>query len=215
MIEQFAFDTLSWAAPLSQTRYHWIYYFIPGVLVYEFIDYVLHRFAHRLPWLWRLHAVHHSDTRVDATTAHRHHPLEVIVNSFLGTPFLVLLGVPIMVAIWHPLIRMLLIAFNHSNTLLPDYLDKPLSYIVATPNFHRVHHFSERQYTNSNYGTIISIYDHLFGSARFLSKAELEIRELGLEYFREDKENKPLGLLASPLSTAFNSSDRVRTTNNN
>lgn len=214
-IAEFFHNTFGWIAPLNKTQYHWLIYFIPGIFAYELIDYVLHRFAHRLPWLWRLHATHHSDTKIDATTAHRHHPLEIVVNSFLGAPFLVIIGVPIMVAIWHPLIRMLLIAFNHSNSLLPDWLNKPLSFVLATPNFHRVHHFSEREYTNSNYGTILSIYDHLFGTAKYVSKSELDIRELGLEYLRNDGDNKPLELLASPISTVFSASDRVRDTNNN
>ncbi|MBB6519944.1 sterol desaturase family protein [Pseudoteredinibacter isoporae] len=214
-IAELLHNKLGWIAPLTHTEYHWIVYFIPAILVYELVDYVIHRFAHRLPWLWRLHATHHTDTRVDATTAHRHHPLEIVVNSFLGAPFLVAIGVPIMVAIWHPLIRMVLIAFNHSNSLLPDWLDKPLSYVLATPNFHRIHHFSERQYTNSNYGTIFSFYDHLFGTAKYLPKAELETKEIGLEYLRNDRENNPLGLLISPASTVFSASDRVRNPNNN
>ncbi len=119
-------------------------------------------------------------------------------------------GTPIMVAIWHPLIRMFLIAFNHSNTLLPEKLNKPLSYIIATPNFHRVHHFSERRYTNSNYGTILSIYDHIFRTAVYIPKEQIENHQLGLEYLREIKDNKPLNLLKSPLSTVFSPTDKVR-----
>jgi len=214
-IGQWLQEAFSWAAPLSKTDRHWIYYFIPGVLAYELIDYMLHRFAHRIPLLWRLHATHHSDTKIDATTAHRHHPLELIVNSFLGAPFMVIIGVPIMVAVWHPVIRMLLIAFNHSNTLLPDWLDKILATVIATPNFHRVHHLSERHYTDSNYGTILSIYDHLFRTAKRLPKDDLDSRQLGLEYLREPEESQASRLLMSPVSTAFRSSVRVQNNNNN
>lgn len=206
----FFHSSFVWTPPLNKTSHHWFYYFIPGVLLFELIDYTLHRFSHRFQWLWRLHSVHHTDTQIDATTAYRHHPLEILVNSLLGAPILFILGFPIMVAIWHPLIRMLLVAFNHSNTLLPDTLNKPLSYIIATPNFHRVHHFSERRYTNSNYGTILSIYDHIFRTAVYIPKNQLKDHQLGLEYLRETKDNKPLNLLKSPLSTAFSPTDKVR-----
>ncbi|MCV6615942.1 MAG: sterol desaturase family protein [Cellvibrionaceae bacterium] len=200
-------NVIPWSPPLASMDYHWAYYFIPGILLMELVDYLMHILAHKWKPLWRLHAVHHSDTRIDASTAHRHHPIESISISFIAAPLFVAAGVPLMASIWYPLLRLFLIAFNHSNTLLPEWLDKILRPVLATPNFHRVHHFDEVYYTDSNYGTALSIYDHIFGTARLLSPEQLKQHRIGLEYMREKKQSRLDQLLLAPFRRNFGQTD--------
>lgn len=198
-------ETRGWAPPLSSTQYHWGYYFVPGVLFLEFVDYLVHRLSHKFKPLWRLHAIHHSDTRIDASTSHRHHPLEALVSGFIAAPALIAIGIPIMVSIWYPVARLFLVAFNHSNTLLPEWLDRILRPVIATPNFHRVHHFSDQPHTDSNFGTTLSIYDHLFGTAKIVSLSQLRTQQLGLETMRGSKQSRIDQLLAAPFRSNFRS----------
>ena len=68
---------------------------VQWMLTFAVLDgtaYVLHRLSHSVPWLWRLHAVHHSDTEVDATTCYRHHPLESLFTAAVNVPLLMTLG---------------------------------------------------------------------------------------------------------------------------
>jgi sterol desaturase/sphingolipid hydroxylase (fatty acid hydroxylase superfamily) len=63
-------------------------------LVLDLWRYWEHRFFHRIPWLWRMHLVHHSDTQIDVTTSERHHPLEFILGTVVLMGLIAALGLP-------------------------------------------------------------------------------------------------------------------------
>ena len=138
---------------------------IIAVLVFElFAQYIIHYLLHKVKWMWKLHMVHHSDTKVDATTGTRHHPGDFILREFFALIAVIILGAPIAFYMFYRICTVFFTYLTHANIILPYWLDKPLSYIFITPNMHKFHHHYERPWTDSNFGNITSIWDRLFGT---------------------------------------------------
>ena len=87
----------------------------------------------------------------------------------------------------------------HSNTRLPDGVDRWLRYGIVTPDLHRVHHSSWQPETDSNYGAVFPISDMILGTYVAQPRDRHEGMELGLEGVREDEAHALLPLLLSPL----------------
>ena len=159
--------------------------FLVTLLVMEFLAYVLHQVVHRVPILWRLHAMHHSDVEVDFTTTYRHHPLENVVMLAVGAPVVVLLGAPVAAMVLYQFLRVSVNVLSHSNIRVPENVERWLRYLVVTPDFHHLHHCSDRRFTDSNYSAAVPWFDYLFGTATRKPYAEYATMELGLERFRD------------------------------
>ncbi len=129
-----------------------------GLLVFELGGYAYHRLAHRVPALWRLHAVHHSATSMDWLAAFRQHPLEVVLMTLTQNLPVVLLGVPLGEHAAVVLLLALNTVFVHANLRTPRWLEP----FVATPRFHHRHHDSER--ASANFATLFPFIDRLFGT---------------------------------------------------
>lgn len=169
------------------------------VLVLGLEDYITHRLMHAVPFLWRLHAVHHSDTEFDLTTTYRNHPLAALVLMLLRLPVIAALGVPVSVLMAYEALRIAQNLFSHSNIRLPETVDRYLRWVLVTPDFHRTHHCSQRTFTDSNFSAVLPWFDYAFGSYRsrpYDSDAALEI---GLEQFREISDARLDKLLLMPL----------------
>ena len=171
-----------------------------AILAFEFVSYWFHRALHVVPWLWRIHAVHHCDTELDFTTTYRNHPLELYVNAPLSIPVILLLGFPVAVVVLYQLLKTSISVLAHSNTRLPERLDRVLRCLVITPDYHRLHHSSDRHYTDSNFCAAFPIYDYLFGTARTAPYGMHESMDLGLQYFREPLDGRLDRLLLMPLA---------------
>ena len=139
--------------------------FILTLLCLEFIGYWLHRVSHSMPMLWRIHAVHHSDVEMDATTSLRHHPLEHVISALVFVPALIALGPDPLVLLGYNVLHAAVSALNHGNYSLGQSADRVLRLFIVTPDFHRVHHSSEQRYTDSNYASILPMFDCLFRTA--------------------------------------------------
>lgn len=174
--------------------------FVLLLLAVELLLYLLHRVFHSVPLLWRIHAVHHTDTQVDVTTSHRHHILEVVATSLVLLPLFLLTAVSAEVLAWVLFVRLAIVLLSHSNLAIPESLDRWLRLFVVTPDFHRVHHSSERRYTNSNFGTVLPWFDYLFGTSRSVSPAQQTSMQWGLEYLREPGDSRLDRLLLLPVS---------------
>ena len=169
------------------------------ILTIELVGYWFHRVMHIVPLLWRVHSVHHSDTEVDVTTTHRHHPFEPVLSLIITLPVLILLGPPILAIIIYNLLHIVVSSITHSNIFVPKAIDRWLRYFIITPDFHRLHHVSQQQYTDSNYGAIFPWFDYLFGTATKLPFKEQETVQLGLKYFRKPIDSRVDHLLLSPF----------------
>lgn len=171
------------------------------VLTFALLDgaaYVLHRLSHGVPWLWRLHAVHHSDTEVDATTSYRHHPLESLFTAACHVPLLLLLGAPAAAVLAYTLLANVVSVFSHANLRLP-MLERALRHMLVTPAFHRLHHAADRQWTDRNFATVFPIFDCLLGTAATRPAHVQQSMTLGLEHFRSAPQQSLGGLLAQPF----------------
>jgi sterol desaturase/sphingolipid hydroxylase (fatty acid hydroxylase superfamily) len=123
--------------------------------------YVWHRANHELPFLWRFHRVHHSDTEMDVTSAVRFHAGEILLSGLLRAALIPLLGLSINHVLLYDALLLPVIFFHHSNVNLPEFMDRMLRVIVTTPAIHRVHHSRLMSEANSNYGSIFSWWDRL------------------------------------------------------
>lgn len=169
------------------------------LLATELAGYLLHRAYHRVPWLWRIHAVHHCDTEVDVTTAQRHHPIEALLWLPIELGLVLLLGPPLEVLVLHALLRQGISLFSHANLYLPQGLEAVLRRLLVTPDFHRLHHCSERRFTDSNYSTLVPWFDYLFGTASRRPFPEQTEMQLGLGYCRGRGDSRLDRLLTLPL----------------
>jgi sterol desaturase/sphingolipid hydroxylase (fatty acid hydroxylase superfamily) len=123
-----------------------------------------HRANHRLPFLWRFHEVHHLDQFLDSTSAVRFHLGEVVLSALARAAVIFLLAVPFSSVVVFELLLLLATVFHHSNLRLPPGFERLLSAVIVTPSIHWVHHHARRRDTDSNYSTILSLWDHIFAS---------------------------------------------------
>lgn len=135
-----------------------------GVLLVDLIQYGLHRMAHAIPLLWRLHQVHHADEALDVSSSVRHHPLEVVVLSALTLLVSAALGLPLLSLVLYVLLQLLHTLFCHANIALPVRVDAGLRWWLVTPDMHRVHHSVRMDEGNSNFGMVFPWWDRLLRS---------------------------------------------------
>ena len=140
---------------------------IPVLLaVFGFASYWLHRISHQLPLFWRFHRIHHSDPIVDPSTSLRHHPGEVALAFIvLQLVILALHPPPQAVAIVAVIERCFAVA-THTSVALPAWAERVLGMVFVTPLQHGVHHSDHAPETNTNYGTVLNIWDRIFGTFR-------------------------------------------------
>ena len=169
-----------------------------GLLVLDLVSaWLAHWVQHKTPLLWRLHLVHHSDRHVDTTTANRHHPGESVVRFGFTLAAVVLTGAPMWMVFLYQSLSVVLSQFNHANIALPVALDRAISWILVSPDMHKVHHHYVLPHTDSNYGNLFSVWDRLFGTFRTIDRGQLTY---GIDTHLGDAEHGTVGaLLTMPL----------------
>ena len=171
---------------------------ILGVLLLDFVGaYLPHYTEHRIKPLWMIHLVHHSDPNVDTTTANRHHPLESIIRFSFTLLGVFIIGTSIGIVMLYQALSLLSTQFNHANIRLPKKLDQWISYIIVSPDMHKIHHHYRLPYTDTNFGNIFSIWDRMFGT---FSNYEREKIIYGVDVFPDEKKNSQIkSLLKQPF----------------
>ena len=135
-------------------------------LALDLVAYVEHRLKHRIPLLWRIHRLHHSDPDVDVTTTLRFHPFEVLLRTAVRGVVATAIGMPPIAAVAYSLLMAAVSVPSHANIRQPGSIWRTLGLIVITPDFHRTHHSIDRDDCNSNFGLLLSCWDRLFGTYR-------------------------------------------------
>jgi sterol desaturase/sphingolipid hydroxylase (fatty acid hydroxylase superfamily) len=187
------FGILNWLPNMSL----WAYILL-GVLLMDFFGaYLPHIVEHKVKPLWMVHLVHHTDHHVDTTTANRHHPIESVIR-FVFTLFGVfIIGAPMGIVMLYQSLSLVSTQFNHANIKLPKKVDKLLSYVLVSPDMHKIHHHYVLPYTDSNYGNIFSVWDRLLGTYMYLDREQLVY---GVDVFPDEVENSRIGnLLKQPF----------------
>ena len=132
------------------------------LLVSDLTQYWVHRTYHQVPWLWRLHAVHHSTKHMDWLAGSRQHLLEILITRCMVFAPMFLLGFSKDVIDAYILIVGFQAVFNHANVSVRL---GPLRYLIVTPNFHHWHHSQDQEALDRNYAAHFAFIDHLFGTA--------------------------------------------------
>ena len=112
-----------------------------SVVLFDLALYGQHWGFHRVPWLWRLHLVHHVDLDLDATTGVRFHTVETLLSFAWKAVVIALLGAPALAVMIFEILLNATAIFNHSNVCLPVWFDGVLRLVLITPDMHRVHHY--------------------------------------------------------------------------
>lgn len=144
-----------------------------SLLLVEFCYYWGHRLSHEIQWLWASHAPHHSPTKMHFSNAYRLGVTEIFSGTWLFYMPLFWIGVhPVLVGI-----------FAAANNLYQFWLHTemiktlgPLEHLVNAPSHHRVHHATNDEYIDKNFGGILLIFDRLFGTF------QKEIKTIKIEY---------------------------------
>ena len=171
---------------------------IVGLLFMDLIGaYTAHYVQHKTKYLWRFHLIHHTDTWIDTTSANRHHPGESIIRFIFTILAILIVGAPIWLFFLYQSLSVFLSQFNHANMKMPKNIDRWISYLIVSPDMHKIHHHYKLPYTDSNYGNIFSVWDRLFGTFKVMPREELIY---GVDTHMELQENNNLkNLLRIPF----------------
>jgi sterol desaturase/sphingolipid hydroxylase (fatty acid hydroxylase superfamily) len=170
---------------------------ISALMLDFFGAWLSHVIEHKIPLFWRMHIVHHTDNNVDVTSGLRHHPLESVWRGLFFLIAIVISGAPMYGVMIYQTLLTVFTGVTHANISLPRPIDKIMSYILVSPNMHKVHHHWKQPYTDSNYGGVFSIWDRIFGTFKTLDPKEIRY---GLDrYYPNEKDEDLIALLKKPF----------------
>lgn len=170
----------------------WLYVLLGIILLDFFGAYLAHFVEHKVKPLWMIHLVHHTDHKVDTTTANRHHPLESLIRFSFTLLGIFVVGTPIALVMLYQAMSIIFTQFTHANIKMPKGLDKALSYVIVSPDMHKTHHHFRLPYTDSNYGNIFSVWDRIFGTYMYLDREKLIY---GVDVFPDEVKNSNIAAL--------------------
>jgi len=185
-------------------------FWLEWLIAFAVLDFVIwgqHLATHKIPVLWRIHRVHHTDEDLDASTGIRFHPVEIVLSIFVKAAAVVLLGPPVVLVVIFEVTVNGTALFNHANFRIPLWIDRWLRWLVVTPDMHRVHHSVIHRETDSNYGFALSIWDRIFRTYNDQPEMGHDNMTLGLEQWQDDAPTRLGWTLALPFT------DPPKTTN--
>ncbi len=170
-----------------------------SIVVLDFAVWWSHLLSHKIPILWRIHRMHHSDRDFDVTTAIRFHPIEIVVSMVWKVLWVIALGAPAVGVIMFEILLNGLALFNHSNTKLPLKLDAIIRTLIVTPDMHRVHHSTIVRETDSNYGFNLSIWDRIFSTYNDQPELGHDKMIIGIDEWQDENPTKLGWTLSVPF----------------
>jgi sterol desaturase/sphingolipid hydroxylase (fatty acid hydroxylase superfamily) len=174
---------------------------LADALAFLLLDYTLwvwHVLLHRWRPLWRLHAVHHADLDLDASTGLRFHPLELVASVPWRAAQVALIGAsPRALSRWQSAL-LLSILFHHSNVRLPLALERALALLLVTPRQHGIHHSVVPEERDSNWSSLLNVWDRLHGTLRL--DVPQEAITIGLPALRDPREVSLARLAVLPFA---------------
>ncbi len=175
--------------------------FVLSLLLLDLLIYGQHVIMHKVPLLWRLHRMHHSELGLDVTSAVRFHPIEIILSMLIKMAFVLIMGIPATAVIIFEVLLNGLALFNHSNIKLPKSMERLLRTVIVTPEVHWIHHSEKPNETHSNFGFNLIIWDKLFKT--YVAKPTFDYPEMrqGLPEFGYKKPLSIIELIISPFKS--------------
>lgn len=173
-----------------------------GFLLLDFVIYAQHVMFHKVPQLWRLHRMHHADLDIDVSTGLRFHPIEILLSMLIKIAAVLVFGVPVLAVLVFEVVLNATAMFNHSNVVMPLWLDRVVRLFVVTPDMHPVHRSIIRLETDSNYGFNLPWWDRMFRTYRAQPREGHTGMTIGLPFFRDAGELRLDRLLTQPFREA-------------
>ena len=172
---------------------------VVAILLLDFAIYLQHVLFHAVPFLWRVHRMHHADIDVDVTTGSRFHPIELLLSMLIKFASIGVVGASATAVLLFEVFLNVGSLFNHANLGLPPGLDRILRFFTVTPDMHRVHHSARDVETNADFGFTFPWWDHLCRTYRAQPAAGHEAMTVGLTCFRDPKYLRLGTTLLQPL----------------
>lgn len=163
----------------------WLFAILGVMLLDLLAAWLPHWVQHHVTWMWKFHVIHHTDQHLDATSANRHHPGESVIRFSFTIMAAIVLGAPMWLVMLYQSMSIVLSQFNHSNVVVPNWIDKIVDKVIVTPNMHHVHHHYRMPYSDTNYGNIFSFWDRIFST---FSKVDNSKLVYGLDTYMEKED---------------------------
>jgi sterol desaturase/sphingolipid hydroxylase (fatty acid hydroxylase superfamily) len=139
---------------------------VVALVLMDYGFYIWHLLMHRVPFLWRMHLVHHVDLDLDTSTALRFHFMEILASIPWRAGQVLLIGLtPFTFSVWQ-VVFLVCILFHHSNIELPIRWESWVNKFIVTPRMHGIHHSIVERETNSNWSSGLTVWDWLHGTLR-------------------------------------------------
>lgn len=185
---------------LSQVEgWQWLLVLAASVLLLDFIRWFWHYLCHRVPFLWRIHRVHHTDQNLDVFTALRFHPIELVCAAALNATLIYLAGIPVIIVFIYDVVAISINNFNHSNINLGDKWERRLGRFIFTPRLHAIHHDAQPQQYLTNLGGFWVCWDKMFGSFQSQTLAQAQQQQCGLKSYHAPRHSRVHWMLINPL----------------
>ncbi len=175
-----------------------------AVVALDLIIFGQHVLFHAVPWLWRVHRVHHADLEFDLTTGLRFHPIEILLSMAIKIAAVVLIGAPALAVLIFEVLLNATSMWSHSNVRLPGPADRLIRRLIVTPDMHRTHHSVLPRETHSNFGFNLALWDRLFGTYRAQPQAGHEGMTIGIPEYRSARELRIDRMLVQPFRRTRN-----------
>lgn len=173
---------------------------VVDLLLLDLLRYAIHRVHHAVPVLWRVHAIHHSDTTLDVTTTVRHHPIESVLVRLVVLAGAGAWGASLVAIAVYALLAAVVPLFHHAAIALPAPLARVLRAVVVTPDVHAIHHSADPRDVDRNFGMILTWWDHLFGTYRAPTRRDATDLRFGLDGVAPAQAASFLAQLALPVN---------------
>ncbi len=134
------------------------------ILVLDIWMYAWHRMNHIIPFLWKFHRFHHRDMLMNTTTAIRFHFAELLFSYPGKILVCMIVGISYPALLVYEILFFTAIVIHHSNIFITETVDKIYRILFSSPGMHRIHHSIFETERNSNYGSVFSFWDRIFGT---------------------------------------------------
>lgn len=160
---------------------YWVKFALSFLLL-DVLIYSWHRINHIFPSLWKAHELHHQEKELSIFSTFHFSPKEILYSTIWKSIVYPLLGILPEAFFIYNAVFFLIILFHHSNFKLSYLWDRILSSVIVTPGLHHLHHSVILKESNSNYGSVFSFWDKMFGSATMYEEQKIEygVKNLGV-----------------------------------
>lgn len=160
------------------TQWPLIVQLLIAVVVADFAFTMVHYYSHRIPALWRLHAVHHGVPRLFGLNGLVRHPLHQTLDMLVGTAPLVIMGMPVDVAVLLGFVVSIQLLVQHANV---DYVLGPLRNHLSIGQLHHLHHVNWGKEGDCNFGLFFMVWDRMLGTFQEEPSKPIQANDMGVD----------------------------------